>query len=281
MPPNSRKNSETRCCWHHEKGVKKIMFSKVKLLAAVCLVLLSSAVCFASDEVVTQVSTIDALMAGVYDGATTLTELRRNGDIGVGTFQGLDGELVLLDGVFYQVTADGTAKKPDLSARTPFAAVTFFTADRNLKLKEGTNFKEFADSTEKWLPSRNIFYAVKLKGSFRSVKTRSVPPQKKPYRPLAEIVKTQPVFELKDTAGTVVGFWCPPFVKGINVPGYHLHYITSDGKAGGHVLDFVAADVTAEFDDTRELFMILPNDNEFDKLDLGRDRTVELKAVEK
>ncbi len=99
--------------------------------------------------------------------------------------------------------------------------------------------------------------------------------------PLAEIVKTQPVFELKNITGTMVGFWCPPFVKGINVPGYHLHFITSDGKAGGHVLDFVVADVTAEFDDTRELFLILPNDNDFDKVDLARDRATELKAVEK
>lgn len=281
MQLSLKKNSVNRYCWHREKGVKTMMFSKVKLLTAVCLVLLSTAVSFASDEVITQVSTIDALMAGIYDGATTLAELRKNGDLGIGTFQGLDGELVLLDGVFYQVSADGVAKKPALSTRTPFASVTFFTTDRRLKLKEGSNFREFTESTEKWLPSRNIFYAVKMKGSFRSVKTRSVPSQKKPYRPLAEIVKTQPVFELKNTTGTVVGFWCPPFVKGINVPEYHLHYITSDGKAGGHILDFVAADVTAEFDDTRELFMILPDNNEFDKLDLGRDRTVELKAIEK
>lgn len=255
--------------------------SKVKLFVVGCLVLLSTSVCFASDEALTQVSTIDALMAGTYDGVSTLGEMRKNGDFGIGTLDTLDGELILLDGVFYQVTADGAAVKPDISSKTPFAAVTFFTADRALKLKEGSNFLEFTESTERWFPSHNIFYAVKLKGSFRSVKTRSVPSQKKPYRPLAEIVKTQPVFELTNVAGTMVGFWCPPFVKGINVPGYHLHFITSDGKAGGHVLDFSTADVTAEFDDTREFFLILPDDNDFDKADLGRDRTTELKAVEK
>jgi len=122
---------------------------------------------------------------------------------------------------------------------------------------------------------------VKLKGTFRSVKTRSVPSQKRPYRPLAEIVKTQPVFDLENIAGTMVGFWSPSYVKGINVPGYHLHFISSDGKAGGHVLDFTAADITAEFDDTREFSLILPADNDFDKADLDRDRAAELKAVEK
>ena len=257
------------------------MLRKVKLCVATCLILMSAVVCYASDEAITQISTIDALMAGVYDGGTTLSELRKNGDFGIGTYDRLDGEMILLDGVFYQVTVDGTVAKPDPSTKTPFAAVTFFTADRSVKLKEGSTFKEFTDSTEKWFPSRNIFYAVKMKGTFRSVRTRSVPSQIRPYRPLDEIVKTQPVFELKNVTGTVVGFWSPPFFKGVSVPGYHLHFITSDKKAGGHILDFVAGDVTAEFDDTRELFLILPADNDFDTMDLTRDRSAELKAVEK
>ncbi len=255
--------------------------SKIRTLLAVCFILLSFSFGFASDESITQVSTIDALMAGFYDGTTTLAEMRKNGDLGIGTLHTLDGELILLDGVFYQVTVDGKATKPDLGTKTPFASVTFFTADRQLKLKDGTSFAEFTVDTEKWFPSHNIFYAVKVRGTFKSVRTRSVPSQKKPYRPLGEIVKTQPVFELKNVTGTIVGFWCPSYVKGINVPGYHLHFITSDGKAGGHVLDFVVADATAEFDDTREMFLILPNDNDFDRLDLKRDRTSELKAVEK
>jgi acetolactate decarboxylase len=261
--------------------VRDMVFRKVKPFIAVCLVLLSAAACFASDETITQISTIDALMAGVYDGVTTLGELRKNGDFGTGTFDKLDGEMILLDGVFYQVTVDGTVKKPDLNTKTPFASVTFFTADRSVKLKEGSTFQEFTNSTEKGFPSRNIFYAVKMKGTFRSVKARSVPSQKKPYRPLDEIAKTQPVFEFKNVTGTVVGLWSPPYFKGITIPGYHLHFITADKKAGGHILDFVAGDVTAEFDDTRELFLILPDDYDFDKANLETDRSVELKAVEK
>ncbi len=263
------------------KGVCIMKHRGFRQVVILCFFLLSAVVCFASDEVVTQVSTIDALMTGIYDGITTLGELRKNGDFGIGTLNALDGELILLDGVFYQVPASGKAAKPDPGVKTPFAAVTFFTADRTVRLEEGSNFRQFTENTEKWFPSRNIFYAVKLKGTFRSVKTRSVPPQKKPYRPLAEIVETQPLFDLRNIKGTAVGFWCPSFVKGINVPGYHLHFISLDGKAGGHILDFVAGDVTVEFDDTRELFLILPDDNDFDKADLGRDRTKELKAVEK
>ena len=255
--------------------------SMSKMLVVLCLVILSTAVCIASDEVLTQVSTIDALMTGIYDGTTSLGELKKNGDLGIGTMNTLDGELVLLDGIFYQVTSDGKVIRPDLTAKTPFAVVTFFTADRSIPLRQGSNFQEFTGNTEKWFPTRNIFYAVKLKGTFKAVKTRSVPAQKKPYSPLAEIVKTQPVFEIKNVTGTAVGFWSPSYVKGINVPGYHLHFISSDGTAGGHILDFVTENVTAEFDDTRELSLMLPNDNDFDKADLDRDRAVELKAVEK
>ncbi len=256
-------------------------FSRVRPFIAAFLVLLSVSICFASDETITQISTIDALMAGLYDGITTLGELRKNGDFGTGTLDRLDGELILLDGVFYQVSANGSVAKPDLSTKTPFASVTFFTADRTLKLKEGSTFQQFSDSTEKGFPSRNIFYAVKMTGTFRSVKTRSVPSQTKPYRPLDEIARTQPVFEFKNVTGTVVGFWSPHYFKGISITGYHLHFITADKKAGGHILDFVASDVTAEFDDTRELFLILPDDYDFDKVDLEKDRSVQLKAVEK
>jgi acetolactate decarboxylase len=157
--------------------VKDMVFRKVKPFIAACLVLLSAVACFASDETITQISTIDALMAGVYDGVTTLGELRKNGDFGTGTFDRLDGEMILLDGVFYQVTVDGAVKKPDLGTKTPFAAVTFFTADRSVKLNEGSTFQEFTNSTEKGFPSRNIFLRGKNERNFSVSKgpKRAVP----------------------------------------------------------------------------------------------------------
>lgn len=252
----------------------------LKVLVVVCCFFVATP-CFAGEDTLTQVSTIDALMTGVYDGPTTLGELGTKGDFGLGTFAALDGEMILLDGVFYQVTATGAVLKPGPGVKTPFAAVTFFKADRTVPLRKGTTFKSFTTESEKAFPTRNAFYAVKVKGTFRMVKTRSVPAQERPYRPLAEVVKTQPVFDFADVAGTLVGFWCPSFVKGVNVPGYHLHFLRADGKRGGHVLDFVVDKAILEIDDTRELSLILPDDAAFDKADLERDREKELKAVEK
>jgi len=235
----------------------------------------------AGRDTLTQISTIDALMTGVYDGATTLSELQRKGDFGVGTFNTLNGEMILLDGEFYRITGSGTVESPGPDTKTPFAAVTFFDPDRKASLARGIDFQGTTALADKMLPTFNIFYAVKITGTFQMVRTRSVPAQQKPYRPLSEVVKTQPVFELKNVEGTIVGFRCPPFAKGINVPGYHLHFLTADRKAGGHVLDFKVERAVLEIDDTGELTVIFPSDKAFYGADLTPDREKELKAVEK
>ena len=52
----------------------------------------------APQNVVYQESTVDALLSGVYDGELPLEQLRKHGHFGIGTFDRLDGEMVLLDG---------------------------------------------------------------------------------------------------------------------------------------------------------------------------------------
>jgi acetolactate decarboxylase len=232
-------------------------------------------------DVLFQVSTIDALMTGIYDGETTLGSLKEKGDFGLGTFNALDGEMILLDGRFYRITAAGTVERPDPGTKTPFAAVTFFDADRTVPLEKGLDFRQFVVKTDKLLPTPNVFYAIKITGTFEMVRARSVARQTKPYRPLDEVVKNQRVFNLSKVEGTIVGFRCPPYVKGVNVPGYHLHFITADRKAGGHVLDFKVEKAVLEVDDTSEFNLVLPSDKAFYGADLTPDREQAVKAVEK
>jgi acetolactate decarboxylase len=235
----------------------------------------------ADSDVLTQVSTIDALMTGIYDGETTLAALLRQGDFGIGTFNSLDGEMVLLEGQVYRVTGTGSVERPPLGTKVPFAAVTFFKADRKIPLAAGLTMAQFISETDRLLPTPNVFYAIRISGTFENVKTRSVPRQEKPYRPLTEVVKTQPEFDLKNVRGTMVGFRCPSYVKGVNVPGYHLHFITADAKAGGHVLDFKVQKAITEIDDTNQFFLMLPSDSSFYKADLAVDREKELSAAER
>lgn len=232
-------------------------------------------------ETVHQISTFNALLSGLYDGQSTFNELKGFGDFGIGTLEGLDGEMIELDGAFYQVKADGIAYPVKDTMKTPFASVTFFDADQAQLVKEPINFEQLKKSLEGLISNKNIFYAIKVSGDFTYVKTRSVPGQKKPYPPLVEVTKNQPVFELHKVKGTLVGFWCPAYVEGINVPGYHLHFLTEDHKAGGHLLDFSMQNSLIEIDATPNFSMSLPLSEDFGKMNMAEDRSHETEKVEK
>lgn len=233
-------------------------------------------------ESLVQVSTIDALLNGVYDGVMDFKTLKKYGDFGIGTFDRLDGEMVEYENKFYQIKADGKVYPVIDTMTTPFASVTFFYSDHKIELMSGMSFEELQKYLDKVLPTTNIFYAVKIQGTFSYMKTRSVPAQQKPYPSLAEVTKNQPVFEFNDVSGTVVGFRSPPYVSAINVPGYHLHFITENKNAGGHILDFKVKEAAAYIDETPQFMMILPDSNsDFYKIDLSQDKQIELHGVEK
>jgi acetolactate decarboxylase len=236
----------------------------------------------AERETLVQISTIDALLGGVYDGVVTFGTLKEYGDFGIGTFEGLDGEMVGFDGNFYQVKADGIAYPVSDSMETPFASVTFFDADYQEKLPWGIDYQQLREFLDEILPTGNIFYAVKIEGTFSYMKTRSVPGQQKPYPPLVEVTKSQPTFEFTDVEGVIVGFRCPAYVAAVNVPGYHLHFLTNDNSAGGHILEFQVKEAVAYVDYTSEFLMILPgSDSDFYKIDLTQEKQEELEQVEK
>jgi acetolactate decarboxylase len=247
------------------------------LLATVMIAAVALAGCAQNDqqeqvpqerETLYQVSTLGALKAGFYDGIVTYDELEEHGDCGLGTFEGLDGEMVALDGDFYQIGMDGKAYEVAGSSITPFAVVTFFDEDIEAQPDQGLDYEGLQAFLDGLLPSRNIFYAIKIEGQFEHVQARSVPAQVKPYPPLSEALAHQAVFELDNVEGTMVGFWCPSYVGDINAPGYHLHFITSDRAAGGHVLDTRLGDVRVYIDETPDFLMQLPDTEDFSEADL-------------
>lgn len=229
-----------------------------------------------------QTSTIDALIAGVYDGNMTCRELMKHGNFGIGTFDTLDGEMVLLDGKMYQVKSDGKVYEPNHSLRTPFATVTRFTPEKRFTLPAGTDFTDLEKIVDQQAPNKNLFLAIKITGKFKLMHTRSVPSQKKPYPALNIVTKSQPEFHLTEVSGTIVGFRCPPYVKGVNVPGYHLHFIDDARTVGGHILGFELTEGQCEVDTLNQYRLSLPADEAaFAATDLSKDRSQELHAVEK
>ncbi|AKB33785.1 Alpha-acetolactate decarboxylase [Methanosarcina siciliae HI350] len=232
-------------------------------------------------DILYQISTIDALLQGVYDGILPVAALETHGDFGIGTFDGLEGEMLALDGNYYQIKTDGIAYPVSGEMTTPFATVTFFEADENFRLEEPVNLTELEAFLDLKLPSENLFYAVRVDGNFSYIKARSVPRQEKPYPKLADAVSTQSVFEFENISGTLVGFRTPEYVKGVNVPGYHLHFITEDRRAGGHVLDLEMENGDASLDITSAFFMELPTSGDFYNVELGQDLQADMEKVEK
>lgn len=229
----------------------------------------------------TQWSTIDALLKGRYEGVVTLGEMKKSGDFGLGTLENLDGEVVMLDGEVYQIDSHGAVHKPGDGVRTPFAAVAFFKGEIELAVPAGLTLDELQKRIDAVLPSANYFYAVRVTGAFAQVKTRSVGAQQKPYPLLSEVVKTQALFTLTETKGTLAGLRCPVFAKSLNVPGYHFHYLTENHQGGGHVLGLVTGeDVRVSVAVLRDFAVKLPETAEFKEVDLSGDQSKVLHAVE-
>jgi len=264
------------------KNVRKVVKS-LSFLLSVLLVLLFSgcSTVRTGKDTLFQVSTINALLEGVYDGEVSFQKLKQHGDFGIGTFNALDGEMIAVDGNFFQVKSDGIAYAVKDNMKTPFAAVTYFEHDKSFILKNIRNFAQLEKQIDNVFPTKNIFYAIRIDGVFDYIKTRSVPKQKKPYPLLIEVVKNQPVFEYKNIKGTIAGFWCPAFVKSLNVTGYHFHFIDEDRKAGGHLLECKFKEAKVSIDYTSSFYLVLPESNDFFRKDIQEEKEGQLHKIEK
>ena len=231
-------------------------------------------------ETLYQVSTIQSLLAGNYDGDVAVETLLRYGDVGLGTFDDLDGEMVVLNGIPYQVPASGSVTVASGATETPFAAVTWFEPDLSFRITEPMTFEAVKKEIDRRLPSENLPCAIRITGWFSSAHTRSVPRQSKPYPPLAEVTRSQPEFRFGRTEGDVVGLRLPGYFKELNVSGHHHHFLTRDRTGGGHVLNYVVENGVVELDFTSEFRLVLPASEAFYGTDLTRDRTKELESVE-
>jgi len=206
-----------------------------------------------------QVSTMYALLEGGYEGVSTVRAILDHGDFGIGTFDGLDGEMVVLGRKCYQVLSDGTVHEARASMLAPFAMVTFFKPGTVVPLNEPVDYDALIKVLDDAISDKAIPYAVKVEGKFGYIKVRSVPRQDRPYKPLTEALKQQVVFELRDIEGTIVGFRVPESMSGVNLAGYHFHFISKDGTAGGHLLQFSTDSATARLDGMRKFSMIFPS----------------------
>ena len=232
-----------------------------------------------------QISLLNALLLGEYDGFVSVGTLKTYGDTGIGTFHSLDGEMILLDGVVYQAKVDGSVTKVSDEVMVPFAMATHFEADvADLPCNSIGSIEELKAFLDRTIMDTthdlNCFYVAKVQGTFSSITVRSVPPQKKPYQRLSVIASTQKEYTYEQVEGTIVAFRCPDYVDGINLPQWHLHFLSSDTTKGGHVLLVSLAEANLEVGVMRNYHIVLPDSESFAAMDIAHDLTQEAMSVE-
>lgn len=216
-----------------------------------------------------QTSTMAALLDAVYDGETTLDELLMHGNFGLGTFNGLDGEMIVNDSVIHQFRADGQAGRVPGDLRTPFACVTFFNPEKEYMIDTAQDKEGFEAIVDHLVNNPNLFAAVRFTGMFERVETRTVFCQCQPYPPMLEVVARQPTMQLGASTGTMLGFRTPGYMQGVNVAGYHLHFLTEDGRRGGHVTDYGVLRGRLEVGVISDVEIQLPRTEQFARANLS------------
>lgn len=231
-------------------------------------------------DTITQVSSYRALLAELFDPVISYEKLKPFGDTGLGTFDQMNGEAVILEGVIYQIAFDGTIHKMDPSETTPYATLVNFRSDREVPVSAGTGREAAQQTISASFDNPNLPHALVIKGTFKTLKCRSVPKQERPYPPMMDIVANQSVFDGVEIKGTMVGFFYPRYAEALNVAGFHLHFVSDDLKFGGHVLDFTTGEgVVASVDKCERLTVYFPDTEAARKADMNADRAADMRKV--
>ena len=234
-------------------------------------------------DVMYQVSLLQSLAYGDYCGSVTVKELKQHGDIGIGTFNRLNGELIMLDGEVYRATGDGCIEIVSDDETVPFCIVTYMGSDETKHLSDIPDYDAFCKQLDQMVDEKGInrFYMIRVDGMFRKVNVRSVYAQEEPYKRLAEVMeKDQTFFDYKDVEGTLVGLYCPPYMAGLNAVGWHFHFISKDKTKGGHVLGLDVDDAGLVRHDINGFQIQLPKTEKIDSFDFTVDQSDDIKRIE-
>jgi acetolactate decarboxylase len=220
-----------------------------------------------------QSSPVVAILSGVMNDDFTVGEITKHGNFGLGTFNGIDGEMIVLDGKIYRVDNNGKVTVPNQLTRTPFVSVTYFHADTVIMINDSLSLKQLLDYLDKNFKLKNLIYAIKISGKFNYIESRSEAKQTQRYSNLVDVLKRQSVFKFKNIDGTMVGFKVPDYMQGVNIPGYHFHFLSRDKKSGGHILDCISGNIKVEIETLNNFELKFPANDEFHNAEFEKKPT--------
>ncbi len=236
------------------------------------------------DNKMYQVSTLQALVLGYTRKVITVKELLKHGDIGLGTFEGVGGEMIVVDGKCYCATNDGSVTEAALDTGVPFAAVTHLIEGKVISLENMASIDKVKDCLNLAIEEDfglNSMHVVRIDGNFKKVSARSEKEFKAHHVSLKKILdKSQKDFFFENVEGTLVCIYFPDYMDGINAAGWHFHFISKDHTKGGHVFDVEIIDGFATINKIALLEMQLPIEPAFDTYALKSASKNEIKEVE-
>jgi len=226
-----------------------------------------------------QVSTSTAITKGLFKGCASIAELKQHGDFGLGTFEDLDGEMILFEGHAYQARAGGVAVEAPDTALTPFATVTRFTPEHRVDLSDIRNQADLEARLDALRPSENFFVGIRVDGRFDRIELRATC-KAAPGEDLVAATGHQSEFTFENIEGTLVGFWSPAHARTLAISGYHLHFISKDRTRGGHLIGVTAQHLTAQLHLETDFHVAVPETAEFLSADLRDDPSGKLEIAE-
>lgn len=205
-----------------------------------------------------QIASLAMFQTGEYAGIISINEMKELGTIGIAGSDNLAGELIYLDDRVWQIDDEGVITEPPGDTGICLGSTITFEPVITLTLDKTMDTKDFFTAVNDSVPNHDIPYAFRFDGEFATIEVRSIPEQKEPYPVFSEVVSNQTVFNLTNVNGTIIGFWFPEWMKGVNYAGFHSHFITKDRTVGGHILNLTAKEGTAKIQPVQEFTVILP-----------------------
>jgi len=277
----------------------KNLLNRIGILLLVCLLCLGLAACGSSEagtetgadsaqaslqDAAVQLSTITHLVAGDYYGSLTVEELLSYGDFGLGTFDGVNGEMIVVDGVCYQALGDGSVVTADSTETVPFATVCRFEEDFTVDLDNIGSMEALASALTQAVEvnGANSVYFAKIQGTFPMMHVRSETKQQEPYVALDQaLAVSQKEYTYTETTGTLVCLYFPEYMSQLNSAGWHFHYISDDRSQGGHVLDLSFDYAVAQINECSNFSMIFPDTESFQDIDYNAVGQENIDAAER
>ena len=231
-----------------------------------------------------QISTLQALALGYTKSVTTVAELVEHGDIGIGTFENVNGEMIVADGRCYRAKEDGSVVEASQDMGVPFASVVKITGAKKFPLEDIENIQKLKEVLTLRIEEDfglNSMHVGRIDGVFRKVSARSESAYESQHVDLKDILsETQKDFVFEDIEGTLVCIYYPDYMDGINASGWHIHFISADHTKGGHVFDIDIENAELALSKISDIEIKLPSEPSFDTYSLKEASGSDIKKVE-